>query len=240
MYSPFFVYSTFTQRRQSCSARAILNAFIKWSAFLTSTSPVGPSCVRGAVSQEPSSRLSAHIQSASSRMWRHSASVTSYFGSRKTLRRRPGWWKIPSAQEPTVSRERKLAHCGNKQTNLAGALGAHILRGFLLDLRIIFLIYLYYMWVVVHRDWCPWAPFCCVSDQLAWLTAAVSRRVQSDSAVGDDMCPEGCQPSAPWAEPVNTALALSTRFHGFEYMDGKLQLFSDHIHIRPIAVTGPH
>ena len=48
-----------------------------------------------------------------------------------------GWWKIPSAQELAVSRERKLAHCGNKQTNLAGALGAHILRGFLLDLGII-------------------------------------------------------------------------------------------------------
>ena len=48
-----------------------------------------------------------------------------------------------SAQEPAVSRERNLAHCGNNQTNLAGALGAHILRGFLLDLCYISLFFVF-------------------------------------------------------------------------------------------------
>ena len=149
-------------------------------------------------------------------VWRH---ITSYFGSRKTLRRRPGWWysddQIPLAMSrPSAENANWRIAAINKQTNLAGALDAHILRWFcvvfyLICVGIIFLYFSYLlicMWVVAHRHWCPWAPFCCMSDQLALLTSAVSRRVQSDSAVGDDMCPEGCQPSAPWAEPVNTAL----------------------------------
>ena len=42
--------------------------------------------------------------------------MTSYFGSKKTLRRLSADGKSRQP-EPAVSRERKLAHCGNKQTN---------------------------------------------------------------------------------------------------------------------------